>query len=177
LDRDVIAPKKAIAIVSAAVPRPVRTFEERMNQTPLYRDRQDWQVTPTEFERWNRFYHFTVGACSADKGETDQLKKYWSRKNSFVDVPWDGETVWCTPPFTGENITVSEIARHVKLCKSRNNHSTACFILPYFPGAEWGHELLSVEDIEMPHTYPEGSKLFFAPDGGNPTTRWPVQVW
>ena len=41
LDRDVVAPKKAISMVSAAVPRPVMTFEERMHQTPLCIDRHD----------------------------------------------------------------------------------------------------------------------------------------
>ena len=27
------------------------------------------------------------------------------------------------------------------------------------------------------YTYPAGTRLFYAPDGGNPTSRWPVHVW
>ena len=92
-------------------------------------------------------------------------------------MEWDGHTVWCNPPFTGANIRVSEILRHFKACKRRNDKTAACFILPHFPGAEWEQELLGIEDMEMVHEYPKGAKLFFAQDGGNPTTRWPVQVW
>ena len=64
-------------MVSAAVPTPIMTFEQRMSQAiPMSRDRQDWQVTPTEFARWNRFYRFTVDACNDDKGRNAQLGKY-----------------------------------------------------------------------------------------------------
>ncbi len=177
LDRDIVAPKRAMAMVSAAVPTPVMTFEQRTSQAiPMSRDRQDWQVTPEEFARWNRFYQFTVDACSDAKGRNAQLGKYCSRKNSCVYNPWDGETVWCNAPFSSDQIRVSEIQRHFKLCKSRNRQTSACFILPYFPGAEWEKKLMSIDDMTLHHIYPRGSKLFFAPDGGNPTPRWPVQV-
>jgi hypothetical protein len=37
--------------------------------------------------------------------------------------------------------------------------------------------LMSMEGLHCVYTYPANSQLFFAPDGGNPKTRWPVQVW
>jgi hypothetical protein len=94
LDRDIVAPERAIAMVSAAVPTPVMTFGQRMSEAiPISRDRQDWQVTPEEFSRWNRFYRFTVDACSDDKRKNAQLGKYWCAKDSCIKNPWDGETV------------------------------------------------------------------------------------
>jgi hypothetical protein len=151
---------------------------EKKAATPLWkRDNQDWQVHPQEFERWHKFFQFTVDACSDKQGKNAQLKRYWSREVSCLRRSWDGERVWCNPPFTDPDMKISDILRHFQECRRRDPRTAACFVLPYFPGAEWERELLAIEDMQCVFTYPKGTRLFFSPEGGNPRTNWDVQIW
>ena len=148
---------------------------EKKAATPLWkRDNQDWQVHPQEFERWHKFFQFTVDACSDTQGKNVQLNRYWSREVSCLRRSWDGERVWCNPPFTDPDMKISDILRHFQECRRRDPRTAACFVLPYFPGAEWERELLAIEDMQCGFTYPTGTRLFFSPEGGNPRTNWDV---
>jgi hypothetical protein len=114
----------------------------------LKRDNQDWQLTPVEFDRWDRFYKFTVDACCDKAGRNRQVPKYWSAADSCLLHRWDGEVVWCNPPFTDKDVLVSDVLRHFRRCRDRDPSTAACFVLPYFPGAEWEKELLSQSDFD-----------------------------
>ena len=140
------------------------------------RDKQNWQVDPREFQRWHRFYNFTVDGCADKAGRNAQLKRFWSHCQS---ADWRGERVWCNPPFTADKgeLQVTDILKKFRVARAEDPSTAACFILPYFPGADWEQELQNLEGAECVYTYPTGTRLFYAQDGGNPPTRWPVQVW
>jgi len=83
LGKDIVAPKTVTLMTAAAVPTPAAVVP---TPAELSRDAQDWQLSPTEFQRWHRFYGFTVDACSDDKGQNSHLQKFWSKERSCVDV-------------------------------------------------------------------------------------------
>jgi hypothetical protein len=175
ITRGVIAPKNGAGTKLAI--QAWQTAMETREVSDLRRDTQDWQLNTVEFQRWNKFYDFEVDACSDPQGRNSQLPVFWSRNKSCLLQKWEGKTVWCNPPFQGSEITVSDILRHFKQARKRDPQTAACFILPYFHGAEWETELMSIEGLHCVYTYPPNSQLFYAPDGGNPKTKWPVQVW
>ena len=141
----------------------------------LLKDKQDWQLDPKEFQRWNRFYRFTVDACTDALGRNAQLAQYWT---NCLQEDWRGHVVWCNPPFTSKDgLKISEVLKKFERARIENPDTAACFILPYFQGAEWEDTLQSMRDVECVYTYAAGTPLFYAQDGGRPPTKWPVQVW
>ena len=139
------------------------------------RDNQDWQMDPVEFRRWDRFYGFTVDACADAQGKNAQLRRYWA---DCLTQDWRGEVVWCNPPFNQkEGLQVSEVLKKFMRAREADPSTAACFILPHFAGAEWEQTLTDMRDVECVYTYPTGTPLFYAEDGGRPPTKWPVQVW
>ena len=141
----------------------------------LLQDKQDWQLDPKEFQRWHRFYRFTVDACTDALGRNAQLAKYWT---DCLREDWRGQVVWCNPPFTAKDgLRIVEVLEKFERARLENPNTAACFILPYFQGAEWEEKLQSMRDVECVYTYATGTPLFYAKDGGRPPTRWPVQVW
>ena len=151
-------------------------WEPEPAQLALLRDNQDWQVHPKEFQRWDGFYKFTVDACADKKGRNAQLPKFWT---DCMKEDWRGHVIWCNPPYTAgaAGLQIVDVIQKFKEARRADPTTAACFILPYFQGTAWERALQDLEGAECVYTYPAGSRLFYAPDGGNPTSRWPVQVW
>ena len=142
----------------------------------MLRDNQDWQVHPREFQRWDLFYKFTVDACADKGGRNAQLPKYWT---DCLKEDWRGHRIWCNPPYTAgaAGLQIVDVIQKFKDARRADPTTAACFMLPYFQGTAWEQALQELEGAECVYTYPAGSRLFYAPDGGNPTSKWPVQVW
>ena len=142
----------------------------------MLRDNQDWQVHPREFQRWDLFYKFTVDACADKGGRNAQLPKYWT---DCLKEDWRGHRIWCNPPYTAgaAGLQIVDVIQKFKEARRADPTTAACFMLPYFQGTAWEQVLQELEGAECVYTYPAGSRLFYAPDGGNPTSKWPVQVW
>ena len=140
------------------------------------RDNQDWQLHPAEFNRWQRFFDLDVDGCADEFGRNAQLPVFWT---DAMRADWRGKRVWCNPPYTAgaAGLQIADVIRKFKSARQEDPSTAACFILPYFQGTAWEAELHDLEGAECVYTYPAGTRLFYAPDGGNPTTRWPVQVW
>ena len=140
------------------------------------RDNQDWQLHPTEFNRWQRFFDLNVDACTDRYGRNAQLPVFWT---DAMKADWRGKRVWCNPPYTAgaAGLQIADVIRKFRSARQEDPSTAACFILPYFQGTAWEAELHELEGAECVYTYPAGTRLFYAPDGGNPTSRWPVQVW
>ena len=140
------------------------------------RDNQDWQLHPAEFNIWQRFFDLNVDACADKYGRNAQLPVFWT---DAMKADWRGKRVWCNPPYTAgaAGLQIADVIRKFKHARQEDPSTAACFILPFFQGTEWEAELQDLEGAECVYTYPAGTRLFYAPDGGNPTSRWPVQVW
>ena len=111
----------------------------------LLQDKQDWQLDPKEFQRWHRFYRFTVDACTDALGRNAQLAKYWT---DCLREDLRGQVVWCNPPFTAKDgLRIVEVLEKFERARLENPNTAACFILPYFQGAEWEEKLQSMRDV------------------------------
>ena len=141
-----------------------------------YRDTQDWQVRVQEFRRWHKFYRFTVDGCADKHGRNRQLETFW---HDCMKQDFRGQRIWFNPPFNAgkDGVQVSDIIERFHKAREEDPRTAACFLLPYLPGAEWEAALQRLEGAECVFTYPTGTHLFYAQDGGNPPTKWPVQVW
>jgi hypothetical protein len=142
---------------------------------PQSRDKQDWTMDPEEFRWWNKkLGMFQVDACCDVGGRNAHLKRFWT---DCLAHRWDGLRIWCNPPFTDAAMPISRVLQHFQECRERDPSTSACFILPYFKNSEWENALAAVGSLKLMHTYEAGCPLFYAPDGGAPKTKWPVQVW
>lgn len=59
--------------------------------------RQDWQTPGWLFERLDKRYGFTVDAAATKR--TAKLPRYWTPTDDGLVQPWEGERVFCNPPF------------------------------------------------------------------------------
>ena len=140
-----------------------------------FADNQNWTINRNEYIRWDqRIGRFTVDACTDANGLNAQNPIFWT---DCLQIRWDGQTVWCNPPFSDPDTKIADILMHFQTCRRRTPSTSACFILPYFATAAWNLQLSSMEEMELLHTYEAGSDLFIPAQGIRVVTQWPVQVW
>jgi phage N-6-adenine-methyltransferase len=63
--------------------------------------RQDWRTPPDFFQRLNAEFRFTIDAAASF--ENRLVDRFWSESDSGLVHSWNGERVWCNPPY-GRNI-------------------------------------------------------------------------
>jgi hypothetical protein len=63
---------------------------------------KDERYTPRRLiARLHRRWHFTVDAAGCPAAPASQLiGRHWSKADDGLAQPWDGERVWCNPPFS-----------------------------------------------------------------------------
>lgn len=63
---------------------------------------KDERYTPRELIlRLHRRWHFTVDAASCAAAPAAQvIGRFWSMQDDGLKQAWDGERVWCNPPFS-----------------------------------------------------------------------------
>jgi phage N-6-adenine-methyltransferase len=66
----------------------------QQNQKDL---RQCWRTHPDVFASLHRIFRFTVDACASDANAL--LPRYWTEADSAFSQNWEGERVFCNPPF------------------------------------------------------------------------------
>jgi phage N-6-adenine-methyltransferase len=76
----------------------------RARSMPLFGDSGalddvDDRRTPRKlFERWNEEFRFTVDAAA--NADNALLPKFWSIADNALGLSWEGERVWCNPPYS-----------------------------------------------------------------------------
>lgn len=75
-------------------------FGELFTAAPddLTDDNDDRAVPENLFAEWHRRFRFTVDVA-ANKHNA-KLLNFYTKKNSGLDATWDGERVYCNPPFS-----------------------------------------------------------------------------
>ena len=69
-----------------------------MNQS----QKDDWQTPPSIFDPLNERFNFTVDAAASETNAL--LPRYWSIFDNALLKDWDGERVWCNPPYGRDQI-------------------------------------------------------------------------
>lgn len=90
----------------------------------------DWATPQYIFDELNEAYHFTVDVAAS--AENAKLPRYYDEKTNGLLQNWDGEMVWCNPPYG------REIANWVK--KAYESKSNVVMLLPARTDTKWFHE-------------------------------------
>ena len=124
-------------------------------------DPSDWMLERIRFNELDTKYGpFDMdGAADAD-GNNAQLDFYCFKEGaSFLDHKLDGLNIWCNPPFK----SIKTFLNHYLECKKRDWRTSAVWILPYEPSADWWP--LTAQMTEVRH-WPAGTQLFTMPGPG-----------
>lgn len=103
----------------------------------LFTSTTDEWATPQEFfDAWNEKFHFTLDACANKKNH--KCKQYFSPEQNGLKQSWEGETVWCNPPYG------RVIEQWVKKCylEAQTPGTTVVALLPARTDTRWFHDYI-----------------------------------
>lgn len=64
-------------------------------------NKDDWETPQSLFDQLDEEFHFTLDAASSDQNA--KCEHHYTVENSGLEHSWEGETVFCNPPY-GRNI-------------------------------------------------------------------------
>ena len=139
----------------------------------------DRSIKPDDFARVQTASGktFTLDAFCKSDGSNALVARFLSPANSFFDsTSLRGEHIWVNPPF---HMIEQTLKHYLALKASSPDNTSACFLVPRWPGATW-NKLLQGMQVLMSFT--QGYPLFNLdrPGTGNtatPAIPWPVDVY
>ena len=108
-----------------------------MNTEVMFSSKTDEWETPKEFfDKLNEEFNFTLDPC-ATPGNA-KCKKYYTVKEDGLKQDWQGETVFCNPPYG------KAIKNWVKKCyeESRKPNTTVVMLIPARTDTTYFHEYI-----------------------------------
>lgn len=57
----------------------------------------EWATPQDFFDKLNAEFHFTLDPCAT--AENAKCARYFTREQDGLKQPWDGETIFCNPPY------------------------------------------------------------------------------
>jgi site-specific DNA-methyltransferase (adenine-specific) len=96
----VIAQLEAFAL-PLVVPRKRRRLDVHFSSA-----RDDHETPRSVFDALNAEFRFTVDACASKSNAL--CARFWTRKENAIRQAWEGERVWCNPPY-GPKLTAAFI--------------------------------------------------------------------
>jgi len=95
-------------------------------------NRKDWRTPRDLFNSLDKIYHFTLDACATP--ENALCEKYYTEQEDGLKQSWDGEVVYCNPPYG------REIGKWVK--KASETNGTVVMLLPARTDTKWFHKYI-----------------------------------
>lgn len=96
--------------------------------------RQEWETPRDLFNALDRDYRFTVDAAA---GFTNaKLARYWTREQDGLAQRWEGERVFCNPPYS----EIEPWVRRAWIAHENDPRSMSALLLPARTGQAWFHE-------------------------------------
>lgn len=69
-----------------------------MNKDVLFSSKkEDWETPQGFYMAWDAIYHFTLDAAADHNNH--KCPRYFTREEDGLLQSWEGETVWCNPPY------------------------------------------------------------------------------
>ena len=98
----------------------------------LSSDKNYWE-TPTDFyNELNSKYNFTLDPCSSETNH--KCEKYYTKEDNGLEKSWEGEIVFCNPPY-GRYDT----GKWVEKCHEESKHSVIVLLIPARTDTAWFH--------------------------------------
>jgi phage N-6-adenine-methyltransferase len=108
-----------------------------MNTALMFSSETDLWATPQNFfDELDKEFHFTLDPCATP--ENAKCKKYYTVKEDGLKQDWQGETVFCNPPYG------KAIKNWVKKCyeESRKPNTTVVMLIPARTDTTYFHEYI-----------------------------------
>jgi len=108
-----------------------------MNTALMFSSETDLWATPQDFfDELDKEFHFTLDPCATP--ENAKCKKYYTVKEDGLKQDWQGETVFCNPPYG------KAIKNWVKKCyeESRKPNTTVVMLIPARTDTTYFHEYI-----------------------------------
>jgi site-specific DNA-methyltransferase (adenine-specific) len=96
----------------------------------------DWATPQAFFDELNSEFHFTLDPCASPTNA--KCERYYTREQDGLFKDWQGERVFCNPPYG------REIAKWVHKCyiESRKKNTLVVALLPARTDTQWFHNLI-----------------------------------
>lgn len=108
-----------------------------MNTAVMFSSQTDLWATPQEFyDKLNAEFQFTLDPCATSQNA--KCEKYYTRKEDGLKQNWQGETVFCNPPYG------RAIKNWVKKCyeESRKENTTVVMLIPARTDTSYFHDYI-----------------------------------
>jgi len=108
-----------------------------MNTKLMFSSETDLWATPQDFfDELDKEFHFTLDPCATP--ENAKCKKYYTVKEDGLKQDWQGETVFCNPPYG------KAIKNWVKKCyeESRKPNTIVVMLIPARTDTTYFHEYI-----------------------------------
>ena len=94
---------------------------------------EEWETPEALFKMLDEEFHFTLDPCCTK--ENAKCKKYYTKQENGLNKNWEGERVFCNPPYG------REIAKWV--CKCSTGGADLCvMLLPSRTDTAWFHDFV-----------------------------------
>lgn len=71
-----------------------------INEALFTSNKEDWATPQAFFDELNKEFNFTLDPCAT--AENAKCKKYFTKDQNGLAQSWQGETVFCNPPYGKE---------------------------------------------------------------------------
>lgn len=115
-----------------------------MNTKVLFSsNKQDWTTPKDFFAILDKEFNFTLDPCCYP--ETTLCKKYFTEKEDGLKQSWQGETVFCNPPYGRE--TKKWVIKAYE--ESRKENTKVVMLIPARPDVSYFHDYIQPYAAEI----------------------------
>ena len=108
-----------------------------MNKEVMFSSKKnEWETHQELFNKLNKEFSFTLDPCATP--ENAKCKKYYSIKDNGLEQNWQGETVFCNPPYG------RKIKTWVKKCyeESKKPNTIVVMLIPARTDTSYFHDFI-----------------------------------
>lgn len=94
--------------------------------------RDDWATPQVLFDELNAEFHFTLDPCASEFNH--KCERYFTKDQNGLAQSWDGETVFCNPPY-------GRVLTHW-VRKASESNATTVMLIPARTDTKWFHDYI-----------------------------------
>lgn len=113
-----------------------------MDKVHFSTGKDDWGTPQDLFNALNKEFFFTLDPCADDSNH--KCKKYYTKEEDGLAQSWEGETVFCNPPYSRKTKTNAGQSAWVEKCykEAKENGITAVMLIPARTDTKMFHDFI-----------------------------------
>lgn len=116
-------------------------MDKRTQEVMFSNKKNDWETPQDFFDMLDEYYSFTIDVA-ADK-ENTKCKRFYSEKDDGLSKSWDGERVFCNPPYSHTKLWIKKAHEEIKDAKKP---SIFVFLIPSRTDTKWWHNYIMSDE-------------------------------